>query len=73
MNSHLRMLDGQMSINSKVKIIRKKNGDRISVSPFEAQADPVNLVKGLVGVRTHPGKCDGVVLGFQAGAPPETM
>ena len=45
MNSHLRMLDGQMSINSKVKIIRKKNGDRISVSPFEAQADPVNLVK----------------------------
>lgn len=43
---HLRTLDKQMPTNPKVKILRKKNGDcRISLSPFEAQAEPESLVK----------------------------
>jgi TnpA family transposase len=45
MTRHLRMLDNQMPINPKVKILRKKNGNRISISPFMAQAEPENLMK----------------------------
>lgn len=45
MNYYLNMLDIQLPRDPKVKIIRKKNGCRISISPFEAQADPENLMK----------------------------
>lgn len=45
MTRHLRMLDNQMPINLKVKILRKKNGNRISISPFKAQAEPESLMK----------------------------
>jgi len=45
MTRYLRILDEQMPANPKVKILRKKNGGRISISPFEAQAEPENLVK----------------------------
>lgn len=45
MITHLIRLDAQLPNNPKVKIISKKNGYRISITPFEAQADPENLVK----------------------------
>ena len=45
MTKHLNMLDAQLPSDPKVKIIRKKNGNRISITPFEAQADPENLAK----------------------------
>ncbi|UCF91238.1 MAG: Tn3 family transposase [Desulfobacterales bacterium] len=40
---HLRMLDSQMPSDSKVRIVRNKNGSRILISPFKPQADPENL------------------------------
>jgi TnpA family transposase len=43
MTRHLQMLDAQMPDDPKVRIVRKKNGSRISLSPFEPQADPENL------------------------------
>lgn len=45
MTRHLRMLDNQMPIDPKVKILHKNNGNRISISPFKAQAEPESLVK----------------------------
>ena len=45
MTRHLSMLDNQIPINPKVKILYKKNGNRISISPFIAQAEPENLMK----------------------------
>jgi TnpA family transposase len=44
MTRHLQMLDGQISTDSKVKIIKNKKGARISISPFGPQAEPENLV-----------------------------
>jgi TnpA family transposase len=40
---HLQILDSQIPTNPKVRIVRNKNGSRISISPLEPQADPENL------------------------------
>jgi TnpA family transposase len=44
MTSALTMLDKGMSSNTKVKILKKDNG-WISVSPLEAQPEPLNIVQ----------------------------
>ncbi len=43
MTRHLKALDEGMPTNPKVKIVRKKDGHRISISPLEPQPDPENL------------------------------
>lgn len=43
MTRHLKALDNEMPSNPKVKIISKKDGFRISISPSEPQAEPENL------------------------------
>ena len=40
---HLKTLDGRMSTNPKVKIVPVKDGHKISITPFEPQAEPENL------------------------------
>lgn len=58
MTKHLRMLDNQMPTNPRVKILGKKNGYRISVSPFGPQPEPVNLAKVKQEVNQRwPGTC----------------
>lgn len=42
---YLEMLDRQMPTNPKVKILRQKNGHKISVSPFEPLDEPENIAK----------------------------
>ncbi len=40
---NLQMLNNQILTDPKVRIVRNKNGGRISISPFAPQADPENL------------------------------
>jgi TnpA family transposase len=41
---HLKALDERIPTNPKVKIVSKKDGSKISITPFEPQAEPENLV-----------------------------
>lgn len=41
--NHLKALDERMSANTRVKIVQVKDGHKISVTPFEPQAEPENL------------------------------
>lgn len=45
MTRHLKALDEGMPTNPKVKIIPKKDGYQISISPSEPQVEPENLTK----------------------------
>ncbi len=40
---HLKTFDERISVNPKVKIVTKKDGHKISVTPFEPQTEPENL------------------------------
>lgn len=43
LTNHLKTLDEGISSNPKVKIVSKKDGHKISITPFEPQAEPENL------------------------------
>lgn len=43
MTHHLKTLDVRIPTNSKVKIVQKKDGHKISITPFEPLAEPENL------------------------------
>jgi len=43
LTNHLKALDERISANSKVKIVPNKDVHKISITPFEAQAEPENL------------------------------
>ncbi|WP_319585670.1 Tn3 family transposase [uncultured Desulfobulbus sp.] len=43
LTGHLQALDERILINPKVKIVAKKDGHRISITPFEPQPEPINL------------------------------
>ena len=43
LTQHLKALNKGISANPKVKIVRSKNGHKISVTPFEPQVEPENL------------------------------
>ena len=43
MIQHLKALNDDMPSNAKAKIILKKDGSRISISPFDPQVEPENL------------------------------
>ncbi|MBB1077841.1 Tn3 family transposase [Rhodoferax sp. 4810] len=43
MTHHLKTLDERLPTNSKVKIIPKKDGHKISITPFEPLVEPENL------------------------------
>lgn len=43
LTSHLKALDESISTNPKVNIVQKKDGSKISITPFEPQTEPENL------------------------------
>lgn len=43
MTHHLKTLDERIPTNSKVEIVQKKDGHKISITPFEPLAEPENL------------------------------
>jgi TnpA family transposase len=44
LTNHLKTLDERISVNPKVKIVPIKDGHKISITPFEPQTEPENLV-----------------------------
>ena len=45
LTGHLKKLDEGITSNPKVKIVSTKDGGRVSITPFEPQAEPENLAK----------------------------
>ncbi len=45
LTQHLEALDKRISTNPKVRIVQSKKGHKISVTPFDPQAEPENLTK----------------------------
>ncbi|MBF0235873.1 MAG: Tn3 family transposase, partial [Desulfamplus sp.] len=50
---HLKGLDERISVNPKVKIVQRKNGHKISITPFEPQAEPENLATLKQAITQH--------------------
>jgi TnpA family transposase len=45
LTGHLKNLDENITSNPKVKIVSTKDGGRVTITPFEPQAEPENLAK----------------------------